>query len=118
MQAQLACRRLQVCNAGLDVGRGRVRENAEHRSIGYHLAEQLQSFRLQIGRQNGSPGEVRTRPVEAGDKTQRYRVSADLKDDRYGSGRCLRRQRCGGADGYDYRYAATNEIGCKCGQPI
>jgi hypothetical protein len=34
---------------GLDIREGRVRENAEHGSIGYQLAEQLQSFRPQLG---------------------------------------------------------------------
>ena len=35
-------------------------------------------------------GDVRAWPVEAGDKTQRDRVSAGSKYDRYGRGRCLR----------------------------
>ena len=63
-------------------------------------------------------GDVRAGPVEAGDKTQCDRVTAGAKDDRYGRGRCLRRQRCGGAGGYDHRYAAADEIGCKRRQPI
>ena len=50
-------------------------------------------------------------PVEAGDKTQSDRVSGGNKDDRYNRGRRLRRQRCGDAGGYDYRYAAAYEIG-------
>jgi hypothetical protein len=29
LQAQYACRRLQVCDVGLDTRKGRVRENAE-----------------------------------------------------------------------------------------
>jgi hypothetical protein len=33
-------------------------------------------------------------------------------------GRSLRRQRCRGAAGYDHRYPAADEIGCKRGQPI
>ena len=45
LQAQRARRRLQVCDDGLGSRKGRVRENAEHGSIGYQLAEQLQSFR-------------------------------------------------------------------------
>ena len=35
-----------------------------------------------------------------------------------GRGRCLGRQRCGGLVGYDHRYAAADEIGCKRRQPI
>ena len=50
LQAQRARRRLQVCDDGLGSRKGRVRENAEHGSIGYQLAEQLQSFRRQLGR--------------------------------------------------------------------
>jgi hypothetical protein len=45
-------------------------------------------------------------------------VTAGGKDDRYGRGRCLRRQRWLGAAGYDHRYAAVDEIGCKRRQPI
>jgi hypothetical protein len=44
LQAQRACRRLQVCDLGLDIREGRVRKNPEPGSIGYQLAEQLQSF--------------------------------------------------------------------------
>jgi hypothetical protein len=40
------------------------------------------------------------------------RIAGD-KDDRYGRGRCLRRQSCGGGCRYDYRYAAANEISGK-----
>src|SRR5262249_23000106 len=40
------------------------------------------------------------------------------KDRRYGRGCWLRRQRCAGTGGYDYRYAAADEIGCKPRQPI
>ena len=54
---------------------------------------------------------------EAGHKTQCDRVRADGKDDRYG-GRCLRRQRCSSAGGYDHPYAAADEIGCERRQPI
>src|SRR6516165_5979508 len=63
-------------------------------------------------------GEVRAGPVEADDKTQCDRVTAGGKNDRYGRGRCLRRQSCGGGVGYDHRYAAANEIGCERRQPI
>jgi hypothetical protein len=49
LQAQSARCRLQVCDLGLDIREGRVRENAEHGSIGYQLAEQLQSFWPQLG---------------------------------------------------------------------
>ena len=51
-------------------------------------------------------------------ETRSDRVTAGGKDDRCGSGRCLRRQRCGGAAGYDDRYAVADEIGCKRRQPI
>jgi hypothetical protein len=57
--------------------------------------------------------EVHAGPFEAGDKTHCDRVTAGQKDDRYGRGRCLRRQRCGGAGGYDHGYAAADEIGCE-----
>ena len=50
LQAQRACRRLQVCDAGLGRWSGRVDENAEHGSIRYQLVEQLQMFRRQLGR--------------------------------------------------------------------
>jgi hypothetical protein len=49
LQTQRACRRLQVRDDGLGSRRGRVRESAEHDSIGYQLAEQLRSFRCQLG---------------------------------------------------------------------
>ena len=45
-------------------------------------------------------------------------VTAGGKDDGYGRGRCLCRQRCGGVEGYDHGYAAADEIGCKRGQPL
>ena len=48
LQAQRACRRLQFCDGGLGNRKVRVRENAEPSSIGYQLAEQLQSFRRQL----------------------------------------------------------------------
>jgi hypothetical protein len=57
-------------------------------------------------------------PVEAGDKTYCDRVTAGGKDDRYGRGRDLRLQRCLGVDGYDHRYAAADQIGCKRRQQI
>jgi hypothetical protein len=50
LQAQRACRRLQVCNGGLGRWSGRVYEHAEYGSIGYQLVEQLQLFRRQLGR--------------------------------------------------------------------
>jgi hypothetical protein len=80
--------------------------------------EQLQSFRHQLVRQIRSAGQVPAGPVETGDKAQPDRVTADGKDDRYGRGRWLRRQRRGGAGGYEYRYAAADEIGCEHRQPI
>jgi hypothetical protein len=64
------------------------------------------------------PGEVRAGPVEAGDKTQCDRVTAGVKYDRYRRGRCLRRHRCGAADGYDHGYAAADQIGRERRQPI
>jgi hypothetical protein len=48
-QTQRARGRLQVCDDRLRVRRARVCENAEHGSVGYQLAEQLQSFRRQLG---------------------------------------------------------------------
>jgi hypothetical protein len=50
LQAQVMRRRLQVSDDGLGIRNGRVRENAEPRSIGHQLAEQLQLFRRQFGR--------------------------------------------------------------------
>jgi hypothetical protein len=50
LKAQRGRRRLQVCDAGLDIGTGRVRENAEPGSIGYQRADQFQSFRRQLER--------------------------------------------------------------------
>src|SRR5262249_3295882 len=43
-QAQRARRPLQVCDHGLDTRKGRVGKNSEPGSIGYALAEYLQSF--------------------------------------------------------------------------
>ena len=48
LQAQRARRRLKVHDDGLGCRKGRVRENAEHGSIGYQIVEQLQSFRRQL----------------------------------------------------------------------
>jgi hypothetical protein len=101
----------------LDSRLRRVRENAEPGSIGEQLAEQLQSFRPQLVSEDEAAGNVPAWPVEAGDKTRCDRVNAGDKDDRYGRGRCLRRQSCGGAGGHDHRDAA-GEIGCKRRQPI
>jgi len=39
LPAQRARRRLQVCDLGLDIREGRIRENSEHGSVGYQLAE-------------------------------------------------------------------------------
>jgi hypothetical protein len=111
LQAQLTRRRPKVCDHGL--GRRRVRENAEHGSIGHQLAEQLQSFWRQLANKTGAAGQVPAGPVEAGDKTRCDRVNAGGKDDGYGRGRGLCRQRCGGAAGYDHRDAAADEIGCE-----
>jgi hypothetical protein len=104
---------LQFCEDELDSPSGRVSESAELGSIGLQLAEQLQLFRRQLSRQEGVACDVRTGPVEAGYETQCDWVTAGDKDDWYGSGRCLRRQRCGGAEGYDHSHAATDEIGCQ-----
>jgi hypothetical protein len=49
LQAQRSLRRLQPCNDGLYSRSSRVRENAERGSTRYQLAEQLQSFRRQLG---------------------------------------------------------------------
>jgi hypothetical protein len=49
LQAQLARRCVQVCDDGWGSRICRVRENAEPGSIGNQLAEQLQSFRRQLG---------------------------------------------------------------------
>jgi hypothetical protein len=81
-------------------------------AVEYRYAEN-QIDRLPALVADGVAGEVRAGPVEAGDKTQCDRVTACGKDDRYGGGRCLRRQRCGGAGGYDHGYAAADEIGCE-----
>src|SRR5262249_16269023 len=51
-------------------------------------------------------------------KTQCDRITGGGKDDGYGRGRCLRRQRRGGVGGYEYRYAEADEIGCKRRQTI
>src|SRR5262249_35486639 len=48
LQAQCARRHLQVCDGGLGSGKRRVRKNADPESIGYQLADQLQSFRRQL----------------------------------------------------------------------
>ena len=42
-------------------------------------------------------------------------VTGGRKNDGYVRGRCLRRQRSGGAGGYDHGYAAADEIGCQRG---
>jgi hypothetical protein len=84
----------------------------------YHLAEQLQSFRPQLVSEDEAAGNVPAGPVEAGDKTRCDRVNAGDEDDGYGRGRCLRRQSCGCAAGYDHRYTTADEIGCKRRQPI
>jgi hypothetical protein len=46
------------------------------------------------------------------------RVNSGDENDRYGRGCGFRRHYWLGASGYDYRNAAADEIGCKCGQPI
>jgi hypothetical protein len=46
------------------------------------------------------------------------RISAGAKDNGYGSGRGLRRQRRSDAVCYDYRDAATDEIGCERRQTV
>jgi hypothetical protein len=56
--------------------------------------------------------------IEAGDKTQCDRVTADTKDNRYCRGRCLCRQRYLVAADYDHRYAVAHEIGCERRQLI
>jgi hypothetical protein len=70
LQPELRRRRPKVCDHGLGRRSDRVRENAEHGSIGHQLAEQLQSFWRQLANKTGATGNVRARPVEAGDKTQ------------------------------------------------
>src|SRR6516165_12325961 len=50
LQAQRARRHPQVWDDKLGCRKSRVRENAEHGSIGYQLAEQLQLFRRQLER--------------------------------------------------------------------
>ena len=45
LQPQRSRRRLQGYDDGLSIRKCRVRENANHGSIGYQLAEELQSFR-------------------------------------------------------------------------
>ena len=109
---------MQTCDDRLGIRRGRVRENAEHGSIGYQLAEQLQLLRRQFGRQTGNARDVGARPVEAGDKTQCDRITTSVKDDWYGRSSCLRRQGSGRAARYDHGYAAVDEIGCERRQPI
>jgi hypothetical protein len=69
-------------------------------------------------RQNGAAGDVPAGPVKAGDKTRCDRVNAGVEDNRYGRGRCRRRQRCDGSAGCDHCYAAADEIGGKRRQPI
>jgi hypothetical protein len=119
LQAQRARRPLQVCDHGLDTRKGRVGKNSEPGSIGYALADYLQSFWPQLHAQSGVASNVPAWTAEAVDKTQSDRVRADAEDDWNGPGRCLGRQRCGGAaEGYDHGHAAANEIGCKCGQPV
>jgi hypothetical protein len=118
LQAQRGCRRQQFGDGGLGVHRGRVRENAEARSIGYQLAEQLQSFRHHLALQKGDAGEVRAGPVEAGDETRCDRVTAGEKDDGNGRGRCLGRARYGNGGGYDHGDAAADEIGGEGRQSI
>jgi hypothetical protein len=46
----------------------RIRDNAERRSIGFQLVEQLQLFCRQLGRQVDDAGNVRAGPVEIGGK--------------------------------------------------
>jgi hypothetical protein len=116
LQAQRASPHLRVAMSVWTSGC--AGENAEPGSIGQQLAEQLQFFRPQLVSEDEAAGNVRTGPVEAGDKTQCDRVNAGDKDDRYGRGRCLRRQSCGGTAGYDHRYTTADEIGCKRGQPV
>jgi hypothetical protein len=118
LQAQPARRHLQVCDDGWGARKGWVRENANRASAGCQLAEQLQLFGRQLGRQTGTARDIRARPVKAGDKTQYDRVTASTKNNGYGRGRCLRHDRCTGAGSYDYRDAAADEIGCEYRQPI
>jgi hypothetical protein len=118
LQAQRGRRPLQVCDDELGGRRGRVCENANPRSIGYNLAEQLQLFRRQLGREDGGASDVRAGAVEASDKSHRDRVTAGDKDDGYGRSRCLCRQGCEGATRYDHGYAAADELGCKRAEPL
>jgi len=48
----------------------RIRDNAERRSIGLQLVEQLQLYCRQLGRQVGDAGDVRAGPVGIGGKTR------------------------------------------------
>ena len=71
-----ASRLLHVLYLGLRSWIGRVYKQPDYGGCGYQIAQQLQSFRYQLGTQLGDACDVPTGPVQAGDEAEPDRVAA------------------------------------------
>src|SRR6266511_1559820 len=90
---------------------GRIDEHSNTNGARQKLTQEFQPLCRQLDRENIDPGQVATRPGEAGDKAELHRVVADAKDDRDGRGRSF--GHLGGiVAGWrgDDRHATTHEV--------
>ena len=75
-------RSLHVSHLGFGIGDCRIHEHGNQASIGNHLPQQFQSFRLQRTGKKAHARDVSAWPIEASDETAVDRVAADCEDDR------------------------------------
>jgi hypothetical protein len=113
MHSQPECSRrlLRISHLGLGARKSRVHQHGERRRLGNQCAQQPQPLRLERARQQGYSGHVGARPVQAGNKTDFYRVAANREHDRDGrGGRFGGQHRRLTAARDDHGHAAANQI--------
>src|SRR5262249_45182923 len=87
LEPEGASRRLQVARKGFGKrGTGRVDEQGKNGRRGQQFVQQFEPFRPDLGVQIGHAGQVAAGSVQAGDKSNLYRVSRYPEDDRNGRG--------------------------------
>ena len=75
-------------------------------------------FAPQLDREKICPGQIATRPGQAGDKTEPDRVVADDEDDGDRRGCRLGRRRRSNAGGSDHGNLPTHQLACQLGESI
>ncbi len=117
-QPQCVCRCAHIARLHLGSRVVRVQKQSDDRGCGYHIVQQSQPFRHQLGTQLGHTGDVMARPVQGRRQAEPERVTRGLEDDRNDSGGGFGRECRRRAGRCDNGHLSADQIGRHTRQSI